>query len=602
MAPTLGVTDPAQEPPESPGRLDSWKEIAVYLGRSVRTVRRWEESEGLPVHRHLHEKSGSVYAFKPELDAWLLGRRTEPESAARAEDAVGPPDAVPPSVPGATVSDKMPSAAQSTPNLLRGRAPLLLVVTGLLVIGAIASMAQRPFGRWTGSGTAPVAIRSIAVLPVDNLTGDPAREYFVDSMTDALIDELAQIDNLLVKSRTSSMQFKGVKRQVPDIARELEVDAVIEGSAILSDGQVHLRTRLIHAPSDVSLWSQNYKANDVIALPTEIARAIAAVIGNNGAPPSSPPLGPRAVSPEAGDLYLRGRYQEGRASVGGSRAAISYYEQAIAKQPDFARAYASLANAQEMFLYNGPWSPDEVLPKMEKAALKALALDDTLRDARTALATVRRTYGDHAGASAEMAVLRGQRWPVGTNRPPTAVARVARAELGRERDPHSVFATLGVALAYRAAGNHDRAIAEYKRAVQMEPTLPNTWFQLGVTFARQRNLKEAIPAVERAVDLSTERNPRYLAYLGHLHAMDGRPDEARRILRELLARREQQYVSSFGIALLHDALGEKAAAMSALERAAKEHAIEFTQLGSYPPFKTLASESRYKELMRITSR
>jgi serine/threonine-protein kinase len=430
MAPVLGVTDSPQEPPESADRLDSWKEIAVYLGRSVRTVRRWEESEGLPVHRHLHEKAGSVYAFRPELDAWRLRRRIEPASTARTEDAAAP----------------------------RGSVPLRsVIVTGLLAIGAVVSQAS------------------------------PVRR----------------------------------------------------------------------------------------------------------APP---------VSPAADDLYRRGQFEMGRTRIEGFRAAISYFEQAIAKQPDFAKAYAALAEAQTEFLYNGPWSPDEVLPKAEAAARKALSLDDTLRDARDALITVLRTYGDHAGADAELARLNAQRradqmsgtTPVGSNGPPS---KVAAAERAREH-PFSVQAALKAAYAYRAVGDHTRAIAEFKRAHEMQPTRANIVFQLGVTFVFQQNLKEAIPALERAVDLSTQRNPRYLAYLGKLHAMDGRKDETRRILRELLARQAQQYVSSFGLALLYDALGEKADAMSALERAAREHAIEFTQLSLYPPFETLASEPRYRELMR----
>ena len=505
-----------------------------------------------------------------------------------------------------SLGDDVAPVTTAAPTRRRARARLLWGVAALLVLLGGAVVVRNG---WAGFGAGAVPhIRSIAVLPFRNLTGDPKREFFVDGMTELLISELAQA-GVQVISRNSSMQYKGTQKRAPGIARELNVDGIVTGAALMSGGQVRMTVQLIHAATDRHVWADDYErdATAGIALPAEVARAIAIEIKNGGAPGSARPV-PRtsSVSPEALELYLKGQQARGSVTYEGFVTAADYFKQAIDTQPDFGRAYASLAQTSVQFLFVGPMSPAEVLPKVKSAARKALDLDDTLSEAHMALAMVHHAYGDHAEAMAEadrsvaVAPLNAQSLVLQAsllkNVGRTDEAVVA-AERARKLDPLSVNAIAAVARALRADGHQTRAIEELNKALKMAPQRADLPFQLGVTYALKGDNKAAIPEFEKAVKLSTQGNPRYRAYLGYAYGMDGRTRESQHLLQELLALRERQYVSSFGIALIHDALGDKAAALTALERAFQEHAVEFVQLFQYPPFRTLASEPRYHELM-----
>ena len=497
-------------------------------------------------------------------------------------------------------------APESSPPRRRSRVRLVWGVTALVVLPIGALIVRNG---WIGSGPTVPPIRSIAVLPLQNLTGDAARESFVDGMTDALITELAQV-GVPVISRPSSMQYKGTQKRPPDIARELNVDGIVAGAASLSGSQVRMNVQLIHAATDRHVWADHYEpdAKDVMALPAEIARAIATAMEKGGAQGPFPPASRTSpVSPEAHDLYVQGLRATGQVNYEGFLAGVSYFEQAIVRQPDFGMAHARLAQTWVEFLNTGPMSPAEVLPKAESAARKALDLDDTLWYAHMALATVRHMYGDHAGAMAhadrsmEFAPFNAQSFVQHTRLLMCAgrngEAAVA-AERARKLDPLSVNALVVVARTLSAAGQHTRAIEELHKALKMAPKRADLPFQLGVTYVLKGDIKAAIPEFEQAVALSTQRNPRFRAYLGYAYAIEGRTLEAQQVLQELLALRDLQYVSSFGIALIHDPLGDKAATLKALERAFQERAVEFGQLYLYPPFRTLASEPRYQELIQ----
>lgn len=487
---------------------------------------------------------------------------------------------------------------------------LLAVVALVAVAGAVVIWTV---GWSTGSELAAVPpIRSIAVLPLDNLTGDPSRDYVVDGMTDALIAELSQLGSVAVTSRTSSMQYKGTKKRSPEIGRELNVDALVEGATALSGDTVHVTAQLIHAATDRHVWANRYEraAKDVLALQVEIARAIAAAIDNRIEPSlTSSSSHTQAVNPDAYDLYLKGKQAGGRLEYERLKAAVSYFEQAVARQPDFARAHASLAMARLQFLYVGPRSPSQVLPTVETAARRALALDDRLAEAHRALATSRRIYGDHSAAQAiterlmrlvSSAESHGLRVG-GLRRARRFEEAVIEAERAQAADPLSVNAAHLLARTRRAAGDYTGALAEFQKALSLEPGRPNTLYELGATYVLKGDIRAAIPQFEKAIAGSSQRNPRFRAYLAYALAMVGRTEEARRILQELLKLREGQYVSLFGIAMIHDGLGEKDAALTALERAAQEHALEFIQLEQYPPFRTLAGEPRYRDLMERAS-
>lgn len=315
----------------------------------------------------------------------------------------------------------------------------------------------------------------------------------------------------------------------------------------------------------------------------------------------------RAIDPVAYNVYLKGVTASGLQRYDGYRTAVGYFEQAIARQPDFAEAHAALAQSQLQFLFGGPLSPREAIPKAEAAARRAIELDPTLPVPHQVLGQILSLFywkwdeaeASHARAAALFAqrneARQGSVAPIRHGRMGDAIAA---AELARKRDPLSFAAQVNVATAYRESGQHDRAIAELRRALEITPGSNRALFQLGVTYVMMGRFDDAIREFDAAVESSQGRNPRFDAYRAYAYAMAGRPLDARRILHDLEARRLEEYVSSFGIALIYDVLGEKEAALTALEHACEERAVEFAQPRQYPAFTTIASEPRFAAVMQ----
>lgn len=314
----------------------------------------------------------------------------------------------------------------------------------------------------------------------------------------------------------------------------------------------------------------------------------------------------RAVHPEAQQLYLKGLTAKGAMRHEAFRRAIAYFEQAIAIQPNFAEAYAELALTQLQFLFTGPLSPRQAVPAAEAWARKAIELDDTLPQAHQALGQARALYHwkwDEADRILEAAaslpggdVVSG---PLTTSliRRGRVAEAVALAERGRDRDPLSLNAQLTLGAVYRAASRHDRALGEFRRALETSPGLSRAHFQLGVTFVAMGRLDDAIHELEIAARSAQGHNPRFESYLGYAYAAAGRSADARRVLQELDSHRRDQYVSWFGNALVHDALGETLPALIALQRAREDRAVEFGQMWQYPPFRTIATEPAFEAVM-----
>jgi DNA-binding winged helix-turn-helix (wHTH) protein/Tfp pilus assembly protein PilF len=321
------------------------------------------------------------------------------------------------------------------------------------------------------------------------------------------------------------------------------------------------------------------------------------------------PRGARDVSPQAHDAYLKGTVAMGRETPEGFRSAVAYFEEAIAREPDFAQAYVMLAQAQMQFLFTGPLAPRDVVPKAEAAARRALQLDDTLPQAHTTLGAILMNFHwkweDGQREFERARQLRGR--SADTSGSSIGVPNLIRsgdlrkaveeAERASQQDPRSFSAHVNAASAYRAAGQHDRAVARLRRALEIDPKSTRGQFQLGLTLVGMGRLDEGIVALERAVT-DSRRNARFVAYLGYAYGAAGRRADALAILEELESRSREQYVSSFGIALIYDALGQTEPALVALERAHQEHAVEFAQMNQYPPFKTIATEPRYQSVMR----
>jgi TolB-like protein/DNA-binding winged helix-turn-helix (wHTH) protein/Flp pilus assembly protein TadD len=482
------------------------------------------------------------------------------------------------------------------------------IAAGMMLALAVATAAfvyeRRGLGRGpSGAPTEP--IQSLAVLPFENLTGDPAQDYFVDGVTDALTTDLAQVAGLRVISRTSAMQYKHASKPMPAIGQELGVDAALEGAIVRSGDHVRITAQLIHAKTDRHVWARSYEGemSGIIALQQEISRAIVVAIDRRLALqwPARPRV-PPAVDPRAYDAYLKGVHVDGQGTDEAYRTAVAYYEDAVRQQPDFAAAYAAMALAQVQLLYVGSQSPRETIPKAEAAARKALQLDDTLTPAHRALGAILRSFywqWEAAGKESQRAgkletnIADTQATPVRTlifrGRFDEAMARA------RKSDPVPFNAFMDVAGGFRAKGEYDRAIEGFHHALELDSTRPRAHFELGVTFVLMGRLNEAIGELETSVN-SPRANQRFQAYLGYAYAAAGRPLDARRILQELESRAQHEYVSSFGIALIYDALGEKEPALSAFERAYQDRAVELS-MASYPPFKTIPSDSRFQTRM-----
>ena len=499
-------------------------------------------------------------------------------------------------------------ARRRFPAWIAGGLAIVVAIAATLAL-AYASRGSAP----PGAGVAAGQVRSLAVLPFKNLTGDPTQDYFVDGMTDTLTTDLAQVAGLDVISQTSAMQYKDAKKPAPAIGQELKVDGLLEGSVGRSGQQLRITVQLIHARTDRHVWARSYagQVSEVLTLQRQIAREIATAIGGRPVLPPTTRAGvPRAVDPEAYDAYLKGLAAGGRGTYDGFRNAVAYFEEAVARQPDFALAYAALAQHQQQFLFGGPLSPRETTPKTEAAARRAIQLDDTIAQAHRTLGQVLHYYywqweeGDKEFERArELGRSLHDQVPMvaaaASIRRGRVEQAIAEAEQALTLDPLSFGAYVNLAVAYRAAGQYDRAIAEIHRALEITPQRPRAHFQLGVTFLLMGRVNDAIGELETAVESAPGGNARFQAYLGYAYAATGRRVDARRMLTALELQGRQRYVSSFGIALIHDALGEKEAALVALERAYEDRAIEFAQMAQYPAFKTIASEPRFQAVMKL---
>ena len=332
--------------------------------------------------------------------------------------------------------------------------------------------------------------------------------------------------------------------------------------------------------------------------------------GANGRGASAPARAreARAAHPHAHELYLKGVLAFDGQSPQAMREAVGYFERAAASDPDFADAYSMLAQAQFQFLVNWSLAPRDVAPKVEAAARKAIDLDDTLAMAHRTLGAILHTYywkwdeGDREfrrarELSGDAVDLHGLGFQ-GLIRARRIDEALAEAERVRKLDPRSFNAHINVAVARRASGQFDRAISELRRALEMHPGRARGHFQLGVTLVFMGRPQDAIPELERANNSPPEGNPRFQAYLAYAYAAAGRPVDARRLLHALEARRRNEYVSSFGLALICDALGDKAAALAAFERAYQERAVEIAQSEQYPRFTTIASDPQFLDRMR----
>jgi TolB-like protein/Flp pilus assembly protein TadD len=450
-------------------------------------------------------------------------------------------------------------------------------------------------------------IESIAVLPLQSLSSDTAQDYFADGMTDGLITEIARIGSLRVISRTSIMQYKGAHKPLPVIARELGVDAIVEGTVLHSGQKVRITAQLIRARDDRHLWSEKYERDlsDVLTLQAEVAQAIAGQIQIKLTPQEHAILArKRPVNPQAHEAYLKGNFfmQKG---TEGLNTSIEFFIQAIALDPAYAPSYSGLSSSYGYLAIFGLRPSGEVYPKAKAAAIRALQLDETDAEAHSLLATVKKSYDwDWAAAEVEYKralELNASSWLTHAGYADYLSKRgrheeaIAEARRARELDPVSAGRTAFLGMILYWERRYDEAIGACQKALELDPNYPNTYWFLALALEQKGELPEAITKLKKAVSLS--HAPLYRALLGHAFALSGERAKALSVLDELRALSKQRYVSPLDIAIVYTGLGDRNSAFQWLEKAYQERTMRIQELPS-PIFDSLRSDPRHADLMR----
>jgi TolB-like protein/DNA-binding winged helix-turn-helix (wHTH) protein/Tfp pilus assembly protein PilF len=484
---------------------------------------------------------------------------------------------------------------------------LALGIAAALMVAASIWAWQRWQVRKSALQVSP-PIRSLAVLPLENLSGDPSQEYFSDGMTDELITDLASIASLRVISRTSTTHYKGTRKTIPEIARELNVDAVVEGSVERFADKVRVRAQLVRAAPEEHLWADSYERNlpDVLTLQRDVANAIANEIKAKLTPEDRARLarvGP--VDPEAYRLFVRGRLSFENWTPAAMLVARTNFQEAIAKDPNYALAYAGLADS---YVFGDPnLDPKVAIPLARAAALKALELDNTLSDAHAALAQVK-FLGDWDWAGAENEFRRA----IDLN-PGDTLAHHMYSHfvlyMGRNQesllesehylrlDPLSVAANNHLGYYYLATGQYDLAIEQEHKALRIEPNYYDAILFLGEAYRHRGMPQEALAQYEKQMTLEGA-SPYWIKSLRTAYQTNGWKGYFQKILDRDLETSTREYVSPYGIAVDYALVGDQTEAFRYLDKACEERDIWLTWIKVEHDFDALRSDPRYADLLR----
>jgi len=484
---------------------------------------------------------------------------------------------------------------------------LVLLVAG----GVLWNRSQQPERANGGRGGSNRQV-SIAVLPIDNLSGDPEQEYFADGMTEALITDLAKIGALKVISRTSVMQFKDSRRPLGKIANELGVEMILEGSALRVGNRVRITAQLIEAKSDRHLWAESYERDlsDILSLQSEVARTIAREVEVKLTPQEETRLATtRAVDPEAFTLYLKGRFFWNRRNPADLQKGLEHFQKAVERDPKYAEAYAGLADSYSLLggIVYHVLPPHQARPRSKALALRAIALDDMLAEAHTALALNLFEY-DWNWKEAEKEYQRA----IELN-PSYATAHQWYAELlstqgrhedarkeilrARELDPLSPIIDFAVGEQLYNARLYDQAIAHLKAALEVEPNFFPTHFLLGQTFLRSGNFAAAEQIFQKALQLAPDSSL-IRASLAIARSGLGNVKSARELVRSIEAMREKRYVPASHLAVAYFGLGDVEKGLQATERAVQEREGWVIFMKIEPLLDPLRNDPRFVDLMK----
>ena len=495
-----------------------------------------------------------------------------------------------------------PPAPEEPPEVqVPKRSNLWLYVTALAVLVSLAAVGMRMRGK------SSTGIHSIAVLPLQNFSGDPSQEYIADGMTDELITYLAGIRSLRIISRTSVAQFKSPGDRLPKIARDLNVDAVVEGSVSVSGGRVRITAQLIQAPTDRHLWARSYEGDvrDLLAVERETARSIAAEVKAVVTPDEQARFAhARGFDPAAYDAYLKGRFYWNERTGENLKKSLQFFEEAIAKDPHNPLPYAGKADAYDMFGNYSLLPPQQAFPKAEEAARKALEMDDSLAEAHSSLGFARYQYDwDWAGAEHEFQraielkpnYATAHQWYAellaANGRFEESLAQVRAA---RDLDPLSLAAYSNVGRLLYLARHYDEAIVELRNTTELYPNAAYPRIYLGLAYEQKKMNREAVAEFEKADNLL---NVKYSIGQAQIHAQAGRRREAVEILQHLdgpQGSREDPFL----LAGVWAALGDREKAFALLDQAYEERSFLICFIKVFPWMDPLRQDSRFTTLLR----
>ena len=491
-----------------------------------------------------------------------------------------------------------------------------VVVASIVVFGGlfalnVGGLRGRLLSRVEASHGAPFPkIESLAVLPFENLSGDPLQEYLADGMTDGLVTNLGKTGALRVISRTTAMHYKGTRKPLPEIARELHVDAIVEGTLQRSGKHLLFTANLLYAPADRHLWSESFECElgDILVLQSEVARAIAVQINVRLTPQEHARLASsRPVNPEAYRLCLLGRFYWNKRTEGGLKKAIGFFQRAIEIDPSYAPGYAGMADSYNLLGDYSYSRPRDAYPKGRAAARKALQIDEASAEAHTSLAFVQFDY-DWDWASSEKEYKRAielnpnyataHQWYsdylLAMRRYPEALAESKRA---LELDPLSPAINVNLAHRYWFMRQYDTEIRGLQETALLFPEFSNTYGTLAYAYLAKGRYQEAIVALQKRRSLSGA-SPAEVAALAQAYAKGGIRGYYLWEIRRLREESKHRYVRPVHIARLFTYLGEKDQALSYLEKAYEEHDWHLTRLDVDPVWDPLRSEPRFQDLLR----
>jgi TolB-like protein/Tfp pilus assembly protein PilF len=583
-------------------RLDSWKEIAAYLKREIRTVQRWEKSLGLPVHR-LGDQQG-VFAYKLEIDAWWRDRETKiSEEDAQASSAAGP--TAPDLSPTRADSDSQIQGNQTQSFLQRQRYFLLAVALGI-VLGAIGLRIFWP--RMQGRASAPMSRVTLGVVPFKNLSGDPDAQSIAEALTEETISELGRLHPHVLSVIGLPPSTAAAPRG--QIAAAVKTDYLLQGTVRRAGQRVAVTAQLIWVKDQAGIWGDSYERElqnpeDIIPIEIEVANSLSNQVLSQ-LPHDNQPAG--RVNREAYEAYLEGRFFWNKRTAGSLTKAVAYFQKAIQFDPTYAPAYAGLADTYSL-LGSAPYSalpPKQAWPIAEAAARKALELDSSLSEAHVSLGYAELVYDwkfSDAEKEFQEAIRLRPAYPTAHQYYGyylTVMGRLNEAiterQTARELEPLSPLLHSALGEAYYQNRQFELTIEQNQKSLELDPSYEIALVNLGRAYEQEHKYDLALEAFRKILAAAPE-DPAVLALIGHAEAVSGRRSDALQIVSKLQRIRGQIYVPALYFAMIYTGLNDKDKAFEWLGKAFEERCEYLVYLPTEPMADSLRSDPRFTKLL-----